>query len=78
MPLEREMLPDRPEARKEFLRTFWVSKTTHAPKEVPLGDATLTFTRWLVAVLSQVVHPGCRLDERMLHARKFRNFRLYR
>jgi len=43
MPFEREMLPDRPEARKKFLRTFWVSKTTHA---------TLTFTRWLVAVLS--------------------------
>ena len=32
------MLPDRPEARKKFLRTFWILKTTHA---------TLTFTRWL-------------------------------
>jgi hypothetical protein len=40
MPLEREMLPDRPEARERILCAFRVAKAPHAPKEVPLGDAT--------------------------------------
>jgi hypothetical protein len=41
MTFEREMLPDRPDTREEFLRTFWVAKAAHAP---------LVFTRGLMAV----------------------------
>ena len=73
MPLERELLPDRPEARKKFLCAFWVAKAAHAPKEVPLGDATLAFARRLVAVLCAVVQSGCSFDEHVLHVRKFRD-----
>src|SRR3979490_821301 len=78
MPLEREVLPDRPEAREKFLCAFRVAKATHAPKEVPLGDATLAFARWLVAVLCAVVQSGGRFDEHVLHVRKFRDLRFYR
>ena len=49
------MLPGRPEARERFLCAFRVAKAAHAPKEVPLGDATLAFARRLVAVLCAVV-----------------------
>jgi hypothetical protein len=49
MPLEREMLPDRPEAREKFLCAFRVAKATHAP---------LAFACRLVAVLCAVVQPG--------------------
>src|ERR1700688_4612590 len=78
MPLEREMLPDRPEAREKFLCAFRVAKAAHAPKEVPLGDATLAFARWLVAVLCAVVQSGGRFDEHVLHVRKFRDLRFCR
>ncbi len=61
MPPDREVLPDRPEAREKFLRAFRVAKAAHA---------TLTFTRWLVAVLCAVVQSCGRFDEHVLHVRK--------
>jgi len=61
MPLEREMLPDRPEAREKFLCALRVAKTAHAP---------LAFARRLVAVLGPVVQAGCSFDEHVLHVRK--------
>ncbi len=69
MPLEREVLPDRPEAREKFLCAFRVAKAAHA---------TLAFARWLVAVLCAVVHSGGRFDEHVLHVRKFRDLRFCR
>ena len=65
MPLEREMLPDRPEAQEEFLCAFRVAKAAHA---------TLAFARRLVAILRPVVQPGGRLYEHVLHVRKFCDF----
>jgi hypothetical protein len=73
MPLEREMLPDRPEAREKFLCAFPVAKAAHAPKEVPLGDATLAFMRRLVAVLCAIIQSGRSFDEHVLHLHKFRD-----
>ena len=64
MPLEREMLPYRPEAREKFLRAFEVTKAAHA---------TLAFARRLVAILRTVVQSGRRFDEHVLHVRKFRD-----
>ena len=61
MPLEREMLPDRPETREKYLCAFGVAKATHAP---------LAFACRLVAVLCAVVQPRCRFDEHVLHVRK--------
>src|SRR5258708_13892832 len=78
MALEREVLPDRPEAREKFLCAFRVAKAAHAPKEVPLGDATLAFACRLVAVLCAVVQSGGRFDEHVLHVRKFRDLRFCR
>jgi hypothetical protein len=46
MALERKMLPNRPEARKEFLCAFRVPKAAHA---------TLTFACRLMAILCAVV-----------------------
>jgi hypothetical protein len=51
MPLQRELLPDRPEAREKFLCAFRGAKVAHAPQEVPSGDATLAFACRLMAVL---------------------------
>jgi hypothetical protein len=62
MPLEREMLPDRPEAREKFLCAFRVAKAAHA---------SLTFARRLVAVFGSVVQSGCSFDEDVLHPGKF-------
>ena len=73
MPLEREMLPDRSEAREKFLCAFRVVKAAHAPQEVHSGDAALAFARRLVAVLCAVVQSGCSFDEHVLHVRKFRD-----
>jgi len=67
------MLPVRPKARERILCAFRVAKAPHAPKEVPLGDATLAFARRLVAVLCVLVQSGCRFDEHVLHVRKFRD-----
>ena len=64
MPLEREMLPDRPETREKFLCAFRVAKATHAP---------LAFACRLMAVLCAVVQPSSRLDEHELHMRKLRD-----
>src|ERR1700710_500058 len=64
MPFEREMLPDRPEAREECLRAFRVAKAAHA---------ALAFACRLVAVLGAIVEPGCRFDEHVLHVRKLRD-----
>ncbi len=62
MPLNREILPDRPEAREKFLCTFRVAKAAHA---------TLAFARRLVAVLCSVVQSAGGFDEHVLHVRKF-------
>jgi len=67
MPLEHEVLLHRPEARQECLRAFRVMKATHS---------TLAFARRLMAILSPVVDAGSRLDELVLHTRKFRNLGL--
>jgi hypothetical protein len=64
MPLEREMLPDRSEAREKFLCAFWIAKAAHA---------TLALTCRLVAILCAVVQPSCRFDKHVLHVRKFRD-----
>src|SRR5471032_334298 len=64
MPLEREMLPDQPEAREKFLCAFRVAKATHA---------TLAFAGRLVAVLCTIVQPGCSFDEHVLHAHQLRD-----
>ena len=69
MPLEREMLPDRPEAREKFLCAFRIAKAAHA---------TLAFACRLVAVLCAVVQSGGRFDEHALHGRKFRDLRFCR
>src|ERR1700692_3523194 len=69
MPLEREVLPDRPEAREKFLCAFRVAKAAHA---------TLAFARWLVAVLCAVVQSRGRCDEHVLHVCKFRDLRFCR
>jgi hypothetical protein len=63
MPLEREMLPDRPEARERFLRAFRVAKAAHA---------TLMFARQLMAVLGSVVQSGCSLADLDKHSRVVR------
>jgi hypothetical protein len=69
MPLQCEMLPNRPKAREEFLRAFRVEKA---------ANATLAFACWLVAVLRAVVQAGGRFNEHMLHVRKFRDLGLCR
>src|SRR4051794_31396365 len=69
MPLEREVLPDRPEAREKFLCAFRVAKAAHTP---------FAFAGRLVAVLCAVVQSGGRFDEHVLHVRKFGDLRLCR
>jgi hypothetical protein len=69
MPLEREVLPVRPEARDKFLCASWVAKAAHA---------TLAFSRWLVAVLCTVAQTGGHFDKHVLHVRKFRDLRFCR
>src|SRR5260370_13765809 len=64
MPLEREMLPYRPEAGEKFLSAFRVAKATHAP---------LAFACRLMAVLRAVVEPSRSFDEHVLHLRKLRD-----
>src|SRR5471032_55330 len=64
MPLEREMLPDQPEAREKFLCAFRVAKATHA---------TLAFAGRLVAVLCTIVQPSCSFGEHVLHAHQLRD-----
>src|SRR5882762_2660535 len=64
MPLKREMLPDRPEAREKCLCAFRVSKAAHSP---------LAFARRLMAVLCAVVQPSCSFDEHVLYVRKLRD-----
>jgi hypothetical protein len=69
MPLEHEVLPDRPEAREKFLYAFSIAKAAHA---------TLAFARWLVAVLGAVVQSGGRFDEHVLHFCRLRDLRFCR
>jgi len=69
MPLEREVLPNRPEAREKFLRAFRVMKAAHA---------TLAFACRLVAVLCTVVQACSRFDENVLHMSERRNVSLRR
>ncbi|AMV45931.1 hypothetical protein ATN79_28735 [Paraburkholderia caribensis] len=57
MTLEREVLPDRSEARKKRLGALWVAKSAQAP---------LTFTRRLMAIFGPIVHAGRSLDEHVL------------
>ena len=64
MPLEREMLPDRPEAREKLLCAFRIAKAAHA---------SLAFARRLVAVLCAVVQSSCGFDKYVLHVRQFRD-----
>src|SRR3977135_4359953 len=64
MPLEREMLPDRPVAREKFLCAFRVAKAAHS---------TLALAGRVVAVLRAVVQPAGRSDEQVLHVRKLRD-----
>lgn len=66
MPLEREVLPDRPEARQEGLGARGQTETSHA---------ALAFPRGLVAVFGTVVHAGTGLDEHVLHTRQLRELR---
>jgi hypothetical protein len=54
MPLQCEVLPDRPEAQEKFLCAFRVAKAAHA---------TLALARRLVAVFCAVVQSRCRFDE---------------
>ena len=67
MPLQCEVLPDRPEAREKFLSAFGVAKAAHA---------TLAFARRLMAVLRPGVPPGGCFYEHVLHAHQLRNFGL--
>jgi hypothetical protein len=69
MPLEREMLPDWPEAREKLLCSFWVAKAVHA---------ALSFARRLMAVLCGVVQSGGSFDKHVLHVGKFRDLGLCR
>src|ERR1700735_4006566 len=62
MALEREVLPDRPEAREKFLWAFRVAKAAHA---------TLALARGWMAVLGLAVQSGGRFDEHVLDVRKF-------
>lgn len=61
MPLEREVLSDRLEAREKFLCAFKTAKAPHT---------SLAFARRLVAILCAVVQSGCSFDEYVLHVRK--------
>jgi hypothetical protein len=78
MSLQCEVLPDRPEGREKSLCAFRVAKAAHAPKETPLRDAPLAFTRRLVVVLRPVVQSRCRFDQHVLHAGQFWNIGLRR
>ena len=69
MPLEREVLPDRPEPREKFLCAFQVAEAAHA---------TLAFSRRLVAVLCTAVQTGGRFDEHVLNVCKFWDLRFCR
>ncbi len=69
MPLEREVLPDRTEAREELLGTFGQAEPF---------QASLALPRRLMTVLCPVVDAGRRLDEDVLHVRQFRNVGLCR
>jgi hypothetical protein len=69
MSLEREMLPDSPEARHECLCAFVIPKTTHA---------ALAFARKLMAVFSPVVVPGTGFDKDVLDLDQFGDFGLCR
>lgn len=64
MPLQGEMLTDRPEAREEGLGAFRVAESAHAP---------LAFTGGLMAVLGPIVHAGGGLHEHMFDTRELWN-----
>src|SRR5258707_7158628 len=57
MSLEREVLPDRSEARQEHQRTFRVAEAAHA---------ALPFSRGLMTVFGSVVQPGAGFNEDVL------------
>ena len=61
MSLEREVLPDRSEAREKRLGTLGVAKP---------AQATLTFTRRLMTIFGPVVHAGCSFDEHVFDVRQ--------
>jgi hypothetical protein len=63
MALEREVLPDRAEARQEGLSALRQPEAAHAPQEVPLGDAALAFTRGLMTIVGAMVHARAAFDE---------------
>ena len=57
MTLEREVLPDRTEARQESLRAFRIAEATHA---------SLAFARRLMTVFRPVIDPRAGFDEDVL------------
>src|SRR5258707_3040027 len=61
---QHAVLPDRTETGEKCLRAFGAAKAAHLPF-VSAGG--------LVAILGAVVHARSRLDEFMLHVRKFRD-----
>lgn len=67
MPLQGDVLPDRPEAGEKFLCAFRIAKASHT---------TLAFARRLVDVLRPVVQPGGRFYEHVLDVRQLGNFGL--
>jgi hypothetical protein len=54
MALEREVLPDRAEARQAGLSALGQPEAANAPQEVPLGDAALAFTRGLMTICGAI------------------------
>ncbi|KGW62463.1 hypothetical protein Y039_3645 [Burkholderia pseudomallei MSHR1029] len=64
MPLQGEVLADRPEAREESLSALRVAKSPHA---------SLAFAGRLMAVLGAVVHAGGGLHEHVLDVGELRD-----
>ena len=62
MTLEREVLPDRAEARHEGLSPVRLAEAVHS---------SLTFARRLMAILGPIVHASCGLDEHVFDVRQF-------
>jgi hypothetical protein len=61
---QREVLPDRTEARQESLRAFNIAEATHA---------SLAFARRLMAVFRPVIDPRAAFDENVLNVNQFGN-----
>lgn len=66
VPVQREVLTDRTEARQKCLRAAWVTETLHL---------ALTPASGLMTILSAVVHPGRGLHKDVLYAGELRHVR---